>query len=137
MQQIRPCKLYRGEYKECKRLKGRFNQYFIFGEYLDCQGWADDYNNCQKYSWRKDKDAAIDVIKSELERREERLKPHRANDIWTKRDNPPDDWSKPLPAFMVERTKNSFLEYVGKESGIVTSECLETMSKQPTFCGVM
>lgn len=129
--------MYKGEYKECKRIKGRFNQYFVFGEFQDCQDWADTYNNCQKYSWGKNKDAAIDVIKSELERREKRLKPYRENDIWTKRDGPPEDWSKPLPEFMIERNRNSYLEYMGKESGIISSENLANISKQPKFCGLM
>lgn len=107
---MRPCKAYRGEYKECKRWKGRFNQYFIFGEMLDCQGWADTYNNCQKYSWRGNKDAAIDVIKSEIERYENRMRPHLENDVWAKREKPPDDWSQPLPQFMVERNQGSYID---------------------------
>lgn len=107
--------MYKDEYKECKSIRGRFNQYFIYGESLDCEQWRNDHNNCQKYSWLNDKEAAKLVIQSEMKRRAERLKAHYANDIWTKRENPPEDWVKPLPAFMEERNKNTYLELRTRE----------------------
>lgn len=107
--------MYKGEYRECKSIKGRFNQYFIFGEYLDCTQWAEDYNNCQKYSWFNDEDAAKSVIQSELVRRTQRLKAHYDNDIWTKRETPPDNWAAPLPEFMAKRNQNTYLEIKNKE----------------------
>lgn len=107
--------MYKGEYRECKSIKGRFNQYFIFGEYLDCTQWANDYNNCQKYSWFNDEEAAKAVIQSELVRRTERLKAHYDNDTWTKRESPPPDWAKPLPGFMAKRNQNTYLEIMNKE----------------------
>lgn len=119
---MRPCKMYRSEHKECKRWKGRFNQYFIYGEMLDCQGWADSYNNCQKYSWMEDKDAAIALIKSELERHEKRMQPHRDNDVWVKREQPPNDWNKPLPQFMIERNKGSYIDLQLKLNAMNESE---------------
>lgn len=135
---MRPCKLYKQEFKECKRIKGRFNQYFIYGERLDCTHWGTDYNNCQKYHWFKDTDAGIAVISSELARREKRIEAHRQNDTWTKRDSPPDDWSKPLPQFMLERNENSFLQVMEKfnHSGLVTSENLDKLGERK-FCGLM
>lgn len=107
--QLRECSVYKDEYKDCKSFKGRFHQYFIYGDSLDCNQWAEDYNNCQRYSWVKDKDAAEKVIKSELIRRQHRFAAHYANDTWTKRENPPADWNKPLPDFMMERNKDSIL----------------------------
>lgn len=96
-------------------MKSRFNQYFIFGHYLSCDQWRIDYNNCQKYSWREDKEAARELIVSELDRRTKRMKAHFDNDIWKKREQPPDDWSKPLPEFMEKRNENSYLEVKSKE----------------------
>ncbi|XP_031631321.1 UPF0545 protein C22orf39 homolog [Contarinia nasturtii] len=106
---IRPCSIYKDEFKECKSFKGRFNQYYVFGEYLNCDQWRDDYNNCQKHSWFDDKEAGTSVIQSELSRRAARLKAHYDNDVWTKREHPPSDWNKPLPAFLAERSKYSYL----------------------------
>ena len=42
-------------------------------------------------------------------RLEERLKPHINNTVWEKRDSPPPDWNKPLPDYLLERQKNSYL----------------------------
>lgn len=63
----------------------------------------------------EDKEAAAMLIKSELERKAARLQAHLNNDTWTKRDNPPKDWTKPLPDFMIERNKDSYLEIKEKE----------------------
>ena len=46
--QIRPCSLYLDEYKECKSIKGRFHQYYIYGDYQDCTKWKEDFDNCEK-----------------------------------------------------------------------------------------
>lgn len=113
--QIRPCSVYKDEYKDCKSWRGRFNQYFIYGETLSCDQWQEDNNNCFKWSWMKDKEAAIRLIESELKRKANRIKMRLENDIWTKRDSPPADWIKPLPDFMIERNKNSYLELKCKE----------------------
>lgn len=107
--------MYKDEYKECKSLKSRFNQYFIFGHYLSCEQWRTDHNNCQKYTWSEDKEAARELIVSELNRRTKRMQAHFENDIWKKREHPPDDWTKPLPEFMVKRNENSYLEIKSKE----------------------
>lgn len=101
--------MYKEEYKECKSIRGRFNQHFVFGETLNCDQWRDDYNNCQKYSWLNNKEAAELLIQSEINRRAVRMKAHYDNDIWTKRESPPEDWSKPLPEFMQGRNQNTYL----------------------------
>lgn len=87
----------------------------MFGDKLNCDQWKDDYNNCQKHSWLNDKEAAISVIQSELSRKAVRLQAHYDNDIWTKRENPPSDWVKPLPAFIEERNKGTYLELKSQE----------------------
>lgn len=102
--------MYKDEYKDCKSWRGRFNQYFIFGEKLSCEQWMEDNNNCFKWQWMEDKEAAVRIIESELKRKANRIKSHLENDTWTKRDSPPADWNKPLPEFMIERNKGSYLE---------------------------
>lgn len=54
MFQIRDCETYKEEYDECTSFRGRFQQYFIYGESIDCNQWKKDYNNCCK--WTDDKD---------------------------------------------------------------------------------
>lgn len=82
---------------------------------MSCEHWRDDHNNCQKYAWFADKEAARELIVSELERRTKRMKAHYANDVWQKREQPPDDWARPLPEFMQERNKNTYLELKANE----------------------
>lgn len=43
------------------------------------------------------------------------MKAHYANDVWQKREQPPDDWARPLPEFMQERNKNTYLELKANE----------------------
>jgi len=43
------------------------------------------------------------------------LKPHYQNDVWKKRISPPADWDKPLPAWLEEENKNSFLALKAEE----------------------
>jgi len=52
-----------------------------------------------------------EVINSESKRRYERLAPHYYNDVWKHRENPPEDWNKPLPTKMQEEYKNSYLDH--------------------------
>lgn len=72
--QIRPCFLYKEEYNDCKSIKGRFHQYFIHGESIDCLQWKRDYDNCSRFEDNKDLKAAKAVIESEADRRKTRLK---------------------------------------------------------------
>ncbi|KPI91664.1 PREDICTED: UPF0545 protein C22orf39 homolog [Papilio xuthus] len=112
---IRDCEVYKDEYKECTSFRGRFHQYFIFGELLDCKQWKRDYDNCCKWENSKDVKAAVAVIESEKQRRLERLRAHYRNDTWKKRDAPPADWDKPLPEWMAKRDENTYLALKAKE----------------------
>lgn len=51
--------MYKEEYKDCKSIKARFHQYFIFGETVDCEQWKIDYDNCNLWSEHKDKEACV------------------------------------------------------------------------------
>lgn len=59
--------------------------------------------------------AQKNLIESEQNRRRERLAPHYNNTVWKKREVPPKDWNKPLPEWMEERNKNSFLSLKAEE----------------------
>ncbi|XP_058803355.1 UPF0545 protein C22orf39 homolog [Phymastichus coffea] len=107
---IRPCYLYEAEFHECERPKGRFHQLFIFGDYLDCNQWKRDAQLCKKWQEKKDEKARAELIESEEKRRIERLKPHYQNDVWKKRDKPPENWNAPLPDWIVEKNKNTYLD---------------------------
>lgn len=60
--QVRPCKLYSDEYKECVSIKGRFHQYFIFGENIDCSQWKIDFENCNKWNEKEDPEAFVSLF---------------------------------------------------------------------------
>lgn len=112
---IRDCDLYNDEYDECTSFRGRFQQYFVYGESIDCNQWKKDYDNCCKWRSKKDIKAAEALITSEKSRRLERLKAHYSNDIWKKRESPPPDWDKPLPDWMVKRDENTYLAHRARE----------------------
>ncbi|XP_054287312.1 UPF0545 protein C22orf39 homolog [Macrosteles quadrilineatus] len=101
--------MYDDEYSDCTSIRGRFQQYFVFGKFENCDEWKHDYNNCLKWKREKDVDAAEKVIASEEARRQVRLDPHYKNPVWENRSQPPADWNKPLPAFLEEQQKDTFL----------------------------
>ncbi|XP_049867597.1 UPF0545 protein C22orf39 homolog [Pectinophora gossypiella] len=129
---IRDCDLYKDEYDECTSFRGRFHQYFIFGETLDCNQWKRDYDNCCKWVDNKDIKAAEAVIKSERLRRLIRLRGHMKNDTWKKRESPPSDWDRPLPEWMVKRDENTYLAQKAKEMREGTEE-----AEKGGFCSIM
>ncbi|XP_045445898.1 UPF0545 protein C22orf39 homolog [Melitaea cinxia] len=112
---IRDCDIYEDEYDECTSFRARFHQYFIYGKTLDCNQWKKDYTNCCKWVNDKDVKAAEALINSEKERRMARLRAHYQNDIWKKRESPPDDWAKPLPEWMIKRDENTYLAQKARE----------------------
>ncbi|XP_037043917.1 UPF0545 protein C22orf39 homolog [Bradysia coprophila] len=112
---IRPCFLYKEEYNDCKSIKGRFHQYFIHGEAIDCLQWKRDYDNCSRYEEKKDLKAAQAVIHSEEDRRRTRLKAHFNNDIWPKRKAPPPNWERELPEWLQKRNENTLLDVKSRQ----------------------
>lgn len=50
------------------------------------------------------------MIQSEIQRKENRIKTIRENDTWEYRKEPPTDWNKPLPEWLLERDKVSNLK---------------------------
>ncbi|XP_008195989.2 synaptic plasticity regulator PANTS [Tribolium castaneum] len=112
---IRPCPVYEEEYKECSSLRGRFHQYFIFGETLDCISWKRDYDNCCRWRENKDVKSAKEIIENEKRRRKDRLVPHFSNDVWPRRTSPPDNWNSPLPEHIQKEYETSYLNIKSKE----------------------
>ncbi|XP_022917753.2 synaptic plasticity regulator PANTS [Onthophagus taurus] len=112
---IRSCDVYEDEYSDCTSLKARFNQYFIFGEYIDCSQWKRDADNCVRWKEKQDVKSAKELIESERIRRLQRLKGHYSNNVWTKRTEPPKDWDKPLPNYLQKEYEHTYLNIKAKE----------------------
>ncbi|CAE1328146.1 unnamed protein product [Acanthosepion pharaonis] len=119
---LRPCEIYHDEYKECTSTKGRFQQYYVFGNYLDCSKWKQDSENCFKFRETRSVDVLQKILDNEKDRRQIRIKNAQANDIWEYRSSPPEDWTKPLPEWEKAR-KNTVLskvQLVKEKSGTFT-----------------
>lgn len=48
-------------------------------------------------------------------RRKQRLGAHYANNVWEKRESPPEDWAKPLPEHICKDYDKSYLGIKAKE----------------------
>ncbi|KAF3421149.1 hypothetical protein E2986_09081 [Frieseomelitta varia] len=129
---IRPCVVYKEEYADCTSIKARFHQYFIHGEILDCKQWKIDYENCNLWTEHKNKKACYELINSEKTRRVNRLKDHYKNDIWERRDKPPENWNAPLPKWLEERNSNSYLKIVNEKLKETKNEIANR-----NFCTIM
>ncbi|CAL1267944.1 unnamed protein product [Larinioides sclopetarius] len=57
---VRPCEWYKDEYKDCKSMKARFHQYFIYGDTIDCTHWKNDYMNCMHFRKKHDLESLSD-----------------------------------------------------------------------------
>ncbi|CAO1357294.1 unnamed protein product [Diamesa hyperborea] len=132
---VRPCQLYKEEYNDCCSIKARFQQYFVQGDSADCTPWENDYRNCVKFE-DGDLQAGKQVIDSETKRRRDRMRPHYQNNVWTKREAPPADWSKELPEYLQKEYENSFLSIKAKEmKGIKLA--VGAQPSESTFCSIM
>ncbi|RZF42621.1 hypothetical protein LSTR_LSTR001416 [Laodelphax striatellus] len=122
---------YEEEYADCKSIRGRFHQYFVHGYLLDCSPWKRDADNCERWTKNQDRDSLEELIDSETKRREERLKPFTENEVWEPRTSPPGNWNSPLPEWMVEEYKTSYL-------GIKASEFKDLIADKGTsLCNIM
>jgi len=82
-----------------------------------------------------DEEAAQRIIEREKNRIKIRLEGHYGNNVWEKRDDPPstEEWNKPLPGYMIERQKQSYLSlYANNQSkrDEETENQLKSMSVQ-------
>lgn len=154
---IRPCHLYKGsyaklselsssdfvllciveEYRDCRSIKARFQQYFVHGDSLDCSSWEHDFEDCIKFEEKGDLKAATNVIENEATRRKERMKAHYGNNVWKKRKGPPEDWAKPLPDRFNKEYENSFLDIKSKEMKGIPISQEAANSIQSSRCTIM
>ncbi|CAL1543341.1 unnamed protein product [Lymnaea stagnalis] len=93
---VRPCEVYKDEYRDCKSLWTRLYQHYTDGIQQDCTQWLTNFNNCMAFRNTKDFLAAEALIAVERERRNHRLKLARMNDVWEYRTKPPAEWLEPL-----------------------------------------
>lgn len=128
--------MYKEEYDDCKSIKARFHQYFIHGESTDCLQWKRDYDSCVRFEDdANDLRAAQEIILSEARRRDVRLKAHYQNSTWEKRKQPPADWAKPLPEWLQEKNKNTYLEVKANE--LREAEAGGELKNDRTLCVIM
>ncbi|KAH6931911.1 hypothetical protein HPB50_001453 [Hyalomma asiaticum] len=120
---VRPCEWYREELSDCKSIRGRFHQYFIDGTTLDCSQWRKDLDNCLLWRKNKDIDALNAVVKSEEQRKHDRLKASQDNDVWKLRSEPPKDWNAPVPDWMAEKFERSYISLTTKSGQKEKSSC--------------
>ncbi|KFM71920.1 hypothetical protein X975_00426, partial [Stegodyphus mimosarum] len=106
---VRPCEWYKEEFKDCRSIRARMHQYFVYGESIDCSQWKTDYQNCMLFRNKKDIKALQSVIDSEDERVRKRKEVIKENDVWTYRSEPPENWNSAMPDWMAENKKNSLL----------------------------
>jgi Protein of unknown function (DUF3128) len=108
----------------------------VHGDSLDCSSWEHDFENCVKFEEKNDFKAGKKLIDSETSRRSERLNNHYGNNVWKKRNSPPDDWSRPLPDHITKNYENSFLDLKSKEMrGIPINDAATTA--QSSRCSIM
>lgn len=116
-------------------MRGRFQQYFVHGKFVDCQHWKIDYDDSLLYERKDDANAGMRIIRSEKKRRDARMAAHYGNNVWTKRTEPPADWNKPLPEWLEKRNENTFLAIKSKE--MLSGEIEDIKLKPATLCSIM
>ena len=91
------------------------------------------------WSNNSDEEAAKRIIKREKERVKLRLEGHYANNVWEKRDEPPakEDWNKPLPEYMLDRQRKSYLSLYAKSQSQSQAEETEETEAQLKSMSVM
>lgn len=104
------------------------------GQSSDCTPWKRDYDNCCKFEETKDLRAARALIESEKVRRLERFKGHYGNDVWKKREQPPENWNSKLPEAISKEYETSYLAQKSKE---MRGEAEETLDVQGNLCTIM
>lgn len=83
----------------------------MYGEHVEILTYASSHLKLiQEILDEQDK-----LIESEKNHRKERLLPHYQNDVWERRQKPPENWNVPLPEWMQEEFKNSFLHLKNEE----------------------
>lgn len=77
------------------------------------------------------------MIASEKKRKLERLKPHYQNKVWKKRDKPPENWNAPLPEWIVEKDKNTYLGLKARDIANGTVDDLDMKIYNVVTCSIL
>ncbi|CAG0884548.1 unnamed protein product, partial [Darwinula stevensoni] len=54
---VKPCFVYEEDYRECKRIRGRFQQYYVEGKMKDCSMLFHMQTNCKRWTKESNFDA--------------------------------------------------------------------------------
>lgn len=100
---VRPCERYKELYGTCSSWIGRIQQYYVYGEKLDCDQHHRNYTNCIKYRQTKDVNLLVPIIEWEQNLIRLRLKSAELNTVWQMRDKSPDDFNRPLPEHLIRK----------------------------------
>jgi len=106
---VRPCERYKQIFSACRSLRGRLHQYYVYGELFDCSNLKENYSNCKKFRATQDVEFLKSIVEWEKNLIETRLAASLNNPVWKLRDSPPEDFDGPLPEFIRQRQKGSFL----------------------------
>ena len=112
---VRNCNSYLEEYRQCRQWRAKFHQYYVYGQVKDCSEWKDNFDDCKSWAEKADETAVNRIIEREQRRITERLRGHFENDVWQRRESPPDDWNKPLPDYLADACEESNLREFKEE----------------------
>jgi len=104
---VRPCERYEELEKACKSISGRVNQYYVYGELIDCKQHLANYKSCMRFRRERNLELLEPIIAWEQNLIETRMNTVEQNKAWTARDSPPENFDKPLPEFITKRHKSS------------------------------
>jgi len=113
---IRQCSTYMEEYKDCKRIQSRIEQYYTDGKLQDCETWLRDFNSCVAFREHNDITEMNKLLAIERQKKADRIKKVKDNNVWEYRQSPPKGWSEPLPDYAeIKKKKNQAAEQKLKE----------------------
>lgn len=107
---VRPCERYRELFKSCSSLKNRIYQYYIYGETIDCRHYKEHHDNCMAFRKTRDTNHLDSIIDWEKKYIEVRKMSEKQNDVWQPRKAPPTSFDGPLPEFIQNNHRNSYLK---------------------------
>lgn len=108
---VRPCERYKEMNQLCTSVRSKIQQYYIYGETLDCSQHASNYQSCLDYRKSQNEDSLKPIIAWEKSLIETRKKTQEQNKVWEKREEPPSNFSAPLPAFIQKNHKESMFRF--------------------------
>lgn len=106
-QLVRPCERYNELYKDCRYIRSRIHQYYVYGEFLDCNQHESNYRACIDYRNTRDPEKLEPVIGWERNLIQTRMNTVTQNKAWELRETPPAEFNAQLPDFIAKRTEKS------------------------------